>query len=193
MSVRSAAAVVASFAAVAAGCAGGSDSEQEEWADSVCAPFVEWQSEVRALEEEQRAAAFQSPSGDVLETARDAGTRFVEATEDLLVQLEDVGAPPVEEDQDAADVLGGLSISLQETRDDVEEQLEQLIDIVVEEQPDQPDAESMGEAPPTWLVSGQIRQALRQVQETIATLGGMSNELQRAFADAGSCQGLREG
>ena len=110
MSVRSAAAVVASFAAFAAGCAGGSDSEQEGWADSVCAPFVEWRAEDRALEEElqeeMRAQPFPSPSGDVLETASDVGSAVSEATEDLLAQLEDVGAPPVEDEQDAADVLG---------------------------------------------------------------------------------------
>jgi hypothetical protein len=127
MSVRSAAAVVASFAAFAAGCAGGSDSEQEGWADSVCAPFVEWRAEDRALEEElqeeMRAQPFPSPSGDVLETASDVGSAVSEATEDLLAQLEDVGAPPVEDEQDAADVLGGLSISLEETRDGIEGQV----------------------------------------------------------------------
>ena len=172
------------LAALAAGCGGGgSGSEQEAWAGSVCEPFVEWRSEIDAVEEELREA-FESPTLGLGETLRDAGTRASEATQELQQQLDDVGGPPLEEDEDnadAAEVVDGLAESLRETRDTVTEQLEGI---------DGGSAAEITEA--LSLVAAQIAGALTQVQTTIDTLAGLTDELQSAFEDADSCEELRD-
>jgi hypothetical protein len=184
MSVRRGAAVAALLAALAAGCGGGgSGSEQEAWAESVCEPFVEWRSEIEAVEEELRDA-FESPTLGLGDTLREAGTRASEATQALQQQLGDVSAPPLEEDEegaDAAQVIDGLADSLRETRDTVTEELEAL---------DSGSAAEITEA--LSLVAAQIAGALTQVQTTIDTLGGLTDELQSAFEDAASCEELRD-
>jgi hypothetical protein len=184
MSVRRVAPFVALLVALGAGCGGGgSGSEQEEWADGVCAPFVEWRSEIEAVEEELRAA-FESPTLGLADTLRQAGTRASEATQELQQQLDAVGAPPVEDEEeaDATEVIEGLAESLRETRDTVTAELEGL------------DSGSVTEITESLsLVAAQISGALTQVETTIETLGGLTDELQSAFEDAESCEELREG
>jgi hypothetical protein len=157
-----------------------SQTSPAAWADSVCASLSSWRSSITSLAD---------VSGGTLtpESLREKLDEAQAATSELVVQLRELGPPDVanadEVEQALDDAAAGLQRSYESLqaaasdaaaardRDDFIRALAQLGD----------DFQSL----------------LTQVQDTVATLrsaslfGEASAELERAFADADSCQQLR--
>ena len=65
----------------AAGCGGGSASPEEEWAESICSPLVEWRTEMEEAGDELREALESGGVAGLADTIREAGERASDATE----------------------------------------------------------------------------------------------------------------
>ena len=97
----------------------------------------------------------------------------------MLSQLAEVGAPPADDDSDAAEAVEGLEHSLRATRDNVTEWVGLLA-------PARPEEVTGG----LELVAKQLSGAMAQLQTTLETLGTPGGELEDEFAHADSCQEL---
>jgi hypothetical protein len=164
---------VAVAAALLAGCGGDeSVSAEAEWAERVCGPFAEWQEELRSL------GADLQGSSDPVGALRDAGARAEEATDALLRELEDAGAPP----DGAPAAYDGLLSGIRAARGALESQLDAVGTLA----PGQA-AAALG------LVATQVDGVLEGLESSLDAVRTSTEELERGFADAESCSGLGAG
>jgi hypothetical protein len=175
MVVRSTAALLATLAALAAGCGGddGGSSAAADWATGVCAPFVEWREELRSLAEELQSSS--DPAGAL----RDSGERATAATDDLLSALEGVGPPP---EASATGALEALLTGLRSAQAALTAQLGQLDAL-----PPAQASAALG------LVAEQVDGVLAAMESSLDDVRTSSEELERAFADAEGCDELGGG
>src|SRR3990170_8455935 len=111
---------VAALALVAAGCGGGDESSSasptDEWADGFCTAITSWTDSIQSVTEQ--FTDLSSLSRDGLEIAAgDART----ATEDLVDDLQGLGAPDTESGQAVKDSIDELSSMLESEVATIEE------------------------------------------------------------------------
>src|SRR5262245_5451324 len=151
----------------------------EEWAGEVCTSFSDWRTSITSLAD---------VSGEPLtpDTLRDKLDEASHATSELVTQLRDLGAPDLE----AGD-------ELRQQLDDAAEELESKYDTLrdsAEAAADAPPSEFLqqlaGLAPDFAALQTAISTTVSSLQN--ANVGDESKaELERAFADAPSCQSLQ--
>jgi hypothetical protein len=178
--VRRALAVAGICAAVvlAASCGGDDDSESAspatEWAGSFCTALGTWGNEL------QRATQtlVLSPS---TETVQEAGDDIRTATDELVTELDALGAPDTESGQEVVDAVDELTTTLDDQVSEVEETIESL-----------GDSEETGVSTTVPAISqafAEMRLASASALQTIQTAAADS-ELTDAFEQASSCDNL---
>lgn len=178
--------VVAGIAVVAVAVAivwaRGDDSARIEttvWASSVCTSLSEWRSSITSLAD---------VSGGTLtpESLRQRLDDAEAATEALVTDLKSLGPPDLEAGADIERALDDTADGLARSYRSLQEAAENAVD---------------AESPAAFIqalagLADDYQRLLDQVGETVATLqsaslfGEASAELERAFADADSCQAL---
>lgn len=151
-----------------------------EWADSVCASLSSWRSSITSLAD---------VSGGTLtpESLRDKLDEAQAATSELVVQLQELGPPEVENGDQVEQALDDAAAGLRQSYESLQGAASDAA--AAEDQDDFIRALA--------LLGDDFQALLTQVQDTVATLqsaslfGEASAELEQAFADAGSCQQLR--
>ncbi len=150
------------------------------WADSVCASLSTWRSSITSLAD---------VSGGTLtpESLREKLDEAQAATSELVVQLQELGPPDVENGDQVEEALDGAVAGLEQSYESLQAAAS-----------DAATAEDPGNFLGALAALGDDFQALlTQIQDTVATLqsaslfGEASAELEQAFADADACQELR--
>jgi hypothetical protein len=151
-----------------------------EWAESVCASLSGWQSSITGLAEVEGELTQES----LEERLDDAGA----ATDELLAELQAIGPPDLDAGDEVEQALDDSAEGLRESYESLRTAAEDALD---------------AETPSAFLqelasLAPEFQALVRQVQDTVAALqsaslfGEVSAELEQAFAEAPSCERLRE-
>lgn len=151
-----------------------------EWAESVCASLSGWQGSITGLAEVEGELTPQS----LEERLDDAGA----ATDELVAEVEAIGPPDVEAGEEVEQALDDAADGLRGGYESLRAAAEDALD---------------AETPSAFLqelasLAPEFQALVQQVQETVAALqsaslfGEASAELEQAFAEAPSCERLRE-
>lgn len=122
------ASAVAALALVAAGCGGSDESSSaspaDEWADGFCTAITTWTDSVKGVTDQ--FTDLSSFSQDGLETA---ATDVKGATEDLVDDLQGLGAPDTESGQDVKDSIDELTSTLESEVGTIEDTAQGVSDL----------------------------------------------------------------
>ena len=166
---------VLALAGLAAGC-GGSDSETEtsptaEWADGFCGAVTDWTNELQTITQQFSDASNLSQDG-LQSAADDVRT----ATQTLIDDLKDLGAPDTDSGQEVKSSLDSLSTTLDTETSTIEDTADGVSSIA-----DLPSAISKISAS-----LGALGTAFSQTLQTIEDADA-SGELQSALQDSPDC------
>lgn len=170
-----AAALVAGIALVAAGCGGDDESvpAATQWAGDVCTAINTWRSDIAAT----ASSVTSNPTRAGLEeAANDAKS----TTETLVDTLKGLGAPDTESGEEARSALDSLSTSLQSDVDAIQQAVQDVSGVE-------------GVLGAVSSVSATLATISSQLSDALDQLGSLRNvddQLQQAFTDAESCDGL---
>jgi hypothetical protein len=154
--------------------------ETNEWAGSVCSNLADWRGAITDLAQVEGEL-----TPEALEEKLDEASA---ATDELVRDLQALGPPDVEARDDVEQALDDTAEGLRESYEALRARAENTLD---------------AESPTAFLqelaaLAPEFQALLQQVDDTVASLqsaslfGEASAELEDAFADAGSCQELRE-
>lgn len=158
----------------AAGCGGEDEGSAEDWASSVCSNLNDWADEVDSAFESLSEEGLALDESDV----RGAVDGVTEATDELVDDLDDLGAPESDSAGRARDELDALGDDLRGQLAAIERALE-------------------GEREPLEVVAAvttALAAASTLLQETLDDLEGLdpAGELVAGFRNAEDCDTLRE-
>jgi hypothetical protein len=174
-----AAPTLAAVALAASGC-GDSPSAAEAWATSVCTPALAWRNELTSISADIDDE-LKSPSLDTAPALRTSLAQAGTATQALIDDLSEVGAPPGPNGAKASDIVAGLASSLRLTLSTVRTQVESL-----------GRSSSLEELTNALSVIGpQLAGAVAQVQSALDTVASFGGDLKDGIESADSCQDLR--
>ncbi len=111
--------VVLAIAGVAAGCGGDSESEADPtaaWADGFCSAVTDWTNELQTITSE-----FSDTSNLSQDGLESAATDLRDATDTLVADLKDLGAPETDSGQEIQSSLDSLSTTLETETSSIED------------------------------------------------------------------------
>ena len=180
---------------IAGAAIGGNDKSGEtvpagEWAQSVCGAVGVWRGELEDIVGDvrnpsaQTAAGSEEPQSETPQGrtgfVRKGLERAVEATDTMVVGIDDAGVPEVAQGEDAADAV---SVWAERARSDLEEAQDSLDD----------EADSLEAAIEQFKdATGAIGATLVGGAQTLTDVAQLDPALAVAFRDASTCQQLRE-
>lgn len=155
--------------------------ETSDWASSVCTSLGEWRGAITSLADVGDGQL----TPEALEGKLDDASA---ATDELVDDLKGIGRPDLETGEEVEQALDDAADGLRESYDSLQLAAQGALD---------------AETPSAFLqelaqLAPQFEALLRQIEDTVASLqsaslfGSSSAELEQAFADADSCQKLRE-
>jgi len=150
------------------------------WASSVCTSLSDWQSSITALADVSGGELTKESLGEKLDTAETA-------TEQLVTELKDLGPPDLEAGEELKQQLDAAADDLGASYESLKSGAQDALDA------DSPAAFLQALA----ALAPEFQNLLDQVRSTVTDLENANvvedakAELQQAFADAESCQALR--
>jgi hypothetical protein len=175
-------AAVASAAVAAAGCGGSAATPEETWANSVCAPIVEWRDQIQTIADTV-TADLKSPSLQTLPSLQSGVTQAEQATQALADSLHSVGPPPGNSAEQVQNLVAGLSASLQESIQNAKTAADQIRN-----------AANLGEAiTALGVLQAQLTGIVTQASSAVTSIETLAGDLKQGFEDANSCKTLRSG
>ncbi len=115
-----AAILVLALAGVAAGCGGDDETESDPtaaWADGFCSAVTDWTDEMRTITSQFTDNTSNLSEDGLQSAATDAQT----ATQTLVDELRDLGAPETDSGQEVKDALDTLSTTLEDETAEIED------------------------------------------------------------------------
>jgi len=169
--------LVASVGLVAAGCGGGDESSSAtptvDWADGFCTATTSWTDELQAIGDR-----FDDSSSLSLDTVEEAVGDARDATQSFLDDVRALGRPDTQSGQQAVDELNELATELESSVDRIEEEVSGASGIT-------------GAISASAVVVVEVAKMALAVQSTRSRIeGDVSSELQDAFKQADSCDGI---
>lgn len=151
----------------------------EEWAGAVCTSFADWNESITSLAD---------VGGEPLtvDTLRDRLDEAGSATDELVTQLRDLGAPDLEAGDELQQQLDDSAAELESKFDALKESAEDVADA--------PASEFLGQLAGVASDFAALQTAIATTVSSLqdANVADESRaELQQAFADAPSCQSLQ--
>lgn len=170
-----AAALVAGIALVAAGCGGDDESEPAatQWAGDVCTAVNTWRSDIATTAN----SVTSNPTRAGLEQAADEAKS---TTETLVDTLKGLGAPDTESGDQARSALDTLSTGLQDDVDTIQKAVEDVSGV----------QGLLGAVSEVSAALANISSQLSDALDELGSLRDVDDQLQQAFTDAESCDGL---
>ena len=170
-----AAALVAGIALVAAGCGGNDKSESAatQWAGDVCTAVNTWRSDIATT----ASSVTSNPTRAGLQQAADDAKS---TTATLVDTLKGLGAPDTESGEQARSAVDTLSTALQGDVDTIQKAVQDVSGV-------------QGLLGAVSEVSTALTSISSQLSDALDELGALRNvddQLQQAFSDAESCNGL---
>ena len=150
----------------------------EEWADSVCTSLSDWRDSIASLHAEGEPVTADS--------LRDKLGDASDATSDLVTQLRDLGPPDLESSEELEQQLDASVDELESSFDSVKDGAEEVADAPAGEFIQQLAALEPDFAALQTAISGTVT-----TLQNADVAESSKAELQRAFADAPSCESLR--
>ena len=155
-------------------------TDPASWASSVCTSLSDWQSSITALADVSGGELTKESLGEKLDTAQTA-------TEQLVTELKDLGPPDLEAGEELKQQLDAAADDLGASYESLKSGAQDALDA------DSPAAFLQALA----ALAPEFQNLLDQVRSTVTDLENANvvedakAELQQAFADAESCQALR--
>jgi hypothetical protein len=161
-----------------------------EWAQNVCGAVGVWRGELEAIVEDVRtpnseaAAGNEEPQSETPQGRtgfiRNGLERAVQATETMVVGVDNAGVPDSPEGDEAAERVSDWADSAQEELEESEDTLDEEADSLEES------IEQLTDA------AGSIAAVLASGAQTIVEISRVDPELAGALNDASTCEQLRE-
>jgi methyl-accepting chemotaxis protein len=175
---RAAAVLTVAALALGASACGGDDEvpAAQQWAGDLCSAVDTWRDAISSA----TASVTSNPSREGLESAADDVTS---ATETLVDDLRDLGAPDTEAGEQARAAADELADSAESSRETIENAVDEV-------------SGTSGLLEAVSTVSATISQMSSQLLQTLddlRSLGDADDELREAFQDAPACDGLTQG
>jgi hypothetical protein len=165
--------VVALLAALAAGCGGGDEDSATEWADGVCSAITSWSGSVTSTTDSLQAGSL---TADGLGTSVD---EFESATNDFVDELRELGTPETDAGSQAKESLDELAGSIEDSVSQITAAVDDVSGV-------------SGLLNAVSEVSAALSTMSTDVSSTYSELKSLDpgGELEQAFRDADSCDGL---
>ena len=175
--------LILALVVLAAGCgSSGSNStttsaqaQRVDWANSVCAPLVAWESSVKATASQLRSS--QMPAKGKL---ADAATQVEDATKTLVNSLKSVGQPPTPASDEAKSTVDNLESQLSDGANQMKS-----------------DVSGISGAQDLLTATTSVEATAKQMRSDISSATsklqslGSNGEWKQAFSDADSCKTLQ--
>jgi nitrate/nitrite-specific signal transduction histidine kinase len=174
-----AALLLAVLAFVVAGCGGGQSAE-EKWADDVCTPVQNWQTQINQLVDDAKAAV-SSPDASTISTLKTDAQKAVSATDKLRSDLRDLPPAPGENGQTARETVTSFANQMSQTVSALKSSVSKL-------------SSSTSASQAASVLSGaagQISTLTTQAKSAVNSVEQLSSKLKSGFEDADSCKDLR--
>lgn len=171
--------LVAALALVAAGCGGSGQSSQEQWANKVCTPIVDWQKQIKQLVSDAQSAVTSPQAGTIDKLKADA-QKAKSATKQLKSELQSLPPAPGSNGQAAKQTVTTFA-----------SQMSQIVDKLSSSVSALSSSTSLSEAATALKnAATQISPLLTQAKSTVGSLQQSSSDLKKGFQDASSCKSL---
>jgi uncharacterized phage infection (PIP) family protein YhgE len=171
--------LTAALAFAAAGCGGGQSAE-EKWANDVCTPVQSWETQIRQLVDDAKAAV-SAPDASTIDTLKTDAQQAVSATDTLKTDLQNLPPAPGENGQTARETLTLFADRVSRSVDALKKSVSQLSS----------STDITQAATALSAAAGQISTFTTQAKTAVKTVEQMSSELKSGFEDADSCKDLR--
>jgi hypothetical protein len=99
---------------LAAGCGGEEESPSEAWANDFCSAAADWRTSLDDI-----VGQFQSPADLNAESIQGAVDDGLEATQSFVDEVEGLGAPETEAEQEVAGIVDSMTTAVQSTAEDL--------------------------------------------------------------------------
>ena len=171
--------LVAVLAFAAAGCGGGQSAE-EQWADDVCTPIQNWNTQISQLIDDAKAAV-SSPNASTIDTLKTDAQKAVSATNTLKSDLRNLPPAPGDNGQSARQTITSFANQMSQTVNALKSSVSAL------------SSSSTKSEAATALAgaSGQISTLTTQAKSAVNKVEQISSDLKSGFEDADSCKDLR--
>jgi gas vesicle protein len=166
------------LAFLAAGCGGGQSAE-EKWANDVCTPINDWNTQIRELINDAKSAV-SSPDASTIERLKTDAQKAVSATNTLKSDLQDLPPAPGANGQTARQNFTSFAKQVSQTVDQLKTTVSNL------------SSSNLTQAA-TVLSSaaGQLSTFSTQAKSAVSSAEQTSSKLKSGFEDADSCKDLR--
>ena len=167
------------LALVAAGCGGGQSAE-EKWANDVCTPINNWNTQIRQLINDAKSAV-SAPDANTVNKLKTDAQKAVDATNTLKSDLQNLPPAPGENGQTARDNFTSFAEQMSRTVNMLKASVSNL------------SASSDLTQAATALASaaGQLSTFTTQAKSAVSSAEQTSSKLKSGFEDADSCKDLR--
>lgn len=168
------------LALVAAGCGGSSQSSQEQWANDVCTPIVNWQKQLKQLVSDAKSA-ITSPQAGTIDTLKADAQKAKTATATLKSDLKALPPAPGSNGQAAKQTVNSFAT-----------QMGQIVDTLTSSVSALSSSSSATEAATALTnAAAQVSPLLTQAKSTVSSLEQTSSDLKSGFQNASACKELK--
>jgi gas vesicle protein len=169
--------VVLAFAA--AGCGGGQSAE-EKWANDVCTPIQDWNTQIRQLINDAKSAV-SSPDATTIQKLQTDAQKAVSATKTLRTDLQDLPPAPGANGQTARENVTSFADQVSQTVNKLKTRVSNLST-----------STSVTQAATVLsTAAGQLSTFTTQAKSAVSSAEETSSKLKSGFEDADSCKDLR--
>ena len=170
--------VVLALAGMAAGCGGGDESDADPtaaWASGFCSAVTDWTNELQTI-----SSQFSDTSNLSQDGLESAAGDLREATDTLVSDLKDLGAPDTDSGEEVKSSLDSLSTTLQDETSEIEDTAQGVSSVA-----DLPSAIS--------TISASLASLGNAFSQTLQTIddADVDGELRTALEDSPECADIR--
>ena len=166
------------LAFLAAGCGG--QSAEEKWANDVCTPINDWNTQIRELINDAKSAV-SSPDASTIEQLRTDAQKAVSATNTLKSDLQDLPPAPGANGETARENFTSFADQVSKTVNQLKTSVSNLSS-----------SSNLTQAATVLsTASGQLSTFSTQAKSAVSSAEQTSSKLKSGFEDADSCKDLR--
>ena len=172
--------LAAALALAGAGCGGTNQSAEEQWANDVCTPMLNWNQQINQLYSDAKSAV-SSPQPGTIDSLRTDAQKAVTATNQLKTDLGNLPPAPGESGQTAKDMLTSFASQMGQTVTALKSSVGGLSSSSTASQA----------ATALAVAAGQLSTLTTQVKSTLSSVEQTSSKLRSGFEKASACKELK--
>jgi hypothetical protein len=172
--------LTAALAFAVAGCGGTNQSAEEQWANDVCTPVLNWNKQIKQLASDAKSEV-SSPQAGTIDTLKTDAQKAVTTTNQLKTDLGNLPPAPGESGQTAKETLTSFAAQMSQVVTALKSNIGAL------------SSSSSASQAATVLAgaAGQISTLTTQAKSTLSSVKQTSSKLKSGFEKASACKELK--